>query len=280
MLVAILLLTTACGTRIQNQTTETVKIYGNCGTCKNTIEKAGNVKNEATIEWNVDSKMASLSYDKQKTSKTEILKRIALAGYDSDSFLAPDDVYAKLPACCQYDRAKKTTVAVSDTTSDIVTNDPPVEPQEPVIDPQSSQILAVFDTYFALKDALVSTDGAAASAKAKKLLLSINNVKMESLTTDEHVAWMKVVADLKSDTKKIADAQDIAVQRKEFSALSTNMYSVMKVSKLAQTTYYQFCPMANDGKGANWLSKENEIKNPYYGSQMLTCGSTVETLKK
>lgn len=280
MLVATTLLTTACGARIQNQTTETVKIYGNCGICKTTIEKAGNVKNEASIEWNVDSKMATLSYDKQKTTKNDILKRIALAGYDSDSFYAPDDVYAKLPACCQYDRAKKTTDAVSDTISDVVTNDPPLEPQEPVIDPQPSQILAVFDTYFALKDALVNTDGSAASAKAKKLLLSINNVKMESLTSEEHVAWMKVLANLKSDTKKIADSQDIAVQRKQFGTLSTNMYSVMKVSKLAQTTYYQFCPMANDGKGANWLSKENEIKNPYYGSQMLTCGSTVETLKK
>lgn len=37
--------------------------------------------------------------------------------------------------------------------------------------------------------------------------------------------------------------------------------------------------MANDGKSANWLSKENPIKNPYYDSQMLTCGKTVETIK-
>jgi hypothetical protein len=37
--------------------------------------------------------------------------------------------------------------------------------------------------------------------------------------------------------------------------------------------------MYNDGKGANWLSKESAIKNPYYGSQMLSCGKTVETIK-
>jgi hypothetical protein len=37
--------------------------------------------------------------------------------------------------------------------------------------------------------------------------------------------------------------------------------------------------MANYGKGANWLSKENAVKNPYYGSQMLTCGKVVETIK-
>jgi hypothetical protein len=57
------------------------------------------------------------------------------------------------------------------------------------------------------------------------------------------------------------------------------MYALMKVSKQETPTYYQFCPMANDGKGANWLSKENAVKNPYYGNQMLTCGKVVETIK-
>jgi len=37
--------------------------------------------------------------------------------------------------------------------------------------------------------------------------------------------------------------------------------------------------MYNDGKGANWLSTENGVKNPYYGSQMLNCGKTIETIK-
>jgi len=62
-------------------------------------------------------------------------------------------------------------------------------------------------------------------------------------------------------------------------SLSKNMYELIKVSKSETPVYYQHCPMANDGKGANWLSKENAIKNPYYGSQMLTCGSIVETIK-
>ena len=63
-------------------------------------------------------------------------------------------------------------------------------------------------------------------------------------------------------------------------SLSKNMYELIKVVKPAETVYYQFCPMANDGKGANWLSKESGVKNPYYGSQMLSCGKTVETIKQ
>jgi hypothetical protein len=61
--------------------------------------------------------------------------------------------------------------------------------------------------------------------------------------------------------------------------LSKHLSAVMKVSKSALPIYYQYCPMANKGKGANWLSMENKIKNPYYGTQMLTCGKVLETIQ-
>ena len=46
------------------------------------------------------------------------------------------------------------------------------------------------------------------------------------------------------------------------------------------TFYVQHCPMANDNNGADWLSKEKEIKNPYYGDKMLKCGMVSETITK
>ena len=92
MAITLLLSVTIAGAQIKNATTETVKIYGNCGMCKTTIETAGNLKKVAKVEWNKDTKMATLTYDATKTSQDEILKRIALAGYDNDKFLAPDAV--------------------------------------------------------------------------------------------------------------------------------------------------------------------------------------------
>ena len=61
----------------ENTKTESVKIYGNCGMCESTIEKAGNMKNQASVDWNKETKMATISFDSLKTSKEEILKRIA-----------------------------------------------------------------------------------------------------------------------------------------------------------------------------------------------------------
>jgi hypothetical protein len=90
---------------------------------------------------------------------------------------------------------------------------------------------------------------------------------------------MKVMGDLKEDAEHISGTKDVSHQRDHFMTLSKNMYTVLKKAKLDAPVYYQFCPMANKGKGANWLSFENKVRNPYYGNQMLTCGKVVETLQ-
>ena len=90
---------------------------------------------------------------------------------------------------------------------------------------------------------------------------------------------MKVMKELTANAEKIAASKDVAKQREIFALLSKNMYELVKVSKQETPVYYQHCPMYNNGKGANWLSKENIVKNPYYGSKMLSCGKTVETIE-
>lgn len=137
----------------------------------------------------------------------------------------------------------------------------------------------VLNAYIQLKDALVKSDGASLSSASNTLLTSIQEVNMNELNTETHTQWMKVVNDLKEDAEHINETKEITHQRDHFMSLSKNLYAVIKVSKSETPIYYQFCPMANKGKGANWLSLENKIKNPYYGNQMLTCGKVVETIQ-
>lgn len=274
--ITVLLSFTSCNAQIKNAKTETVKIYGNCGMCEKTIEKAGNLKDIVKIDWNVDTKMATITYDTKKTNQDEILKRIALSGYDSDKFLAPDDVYDNLHGCCQYERVAKVAVKTEVIAEEHSNHENLTETPEVKI---SSQIKVVFDNYFALKDELVKTDGNTASAKAATLLLTINRVEMQTLKTEEHNVWMRIVKNIKEDAEHISDTKDIKHQREHFVTLSKNIYDLIKVSKQETPIYYQFCPMANNGKGANWLSKENTVKNPYYGSMMLNCGEVMETIK-
>lgn len=264
--------------QLDNSKTETVKIYGNCGMCKSTIEKAGNDKKTASVEWNKESKLTTLTYDSVRTNRDEILRRIALVGYDSEYFLAPDEAYEKLPGCCHYDRAKESSskkdVPASDKPAQDIHDHSPMTAQQ-----DKNQLTVVYENYFSVKDALTKSDGNAASEKAKELLASFLAVKMETLKTEEYTVWMKVKDDLSTDAEHISETKEVSHQRDHFSTLSKNIYQLVKVSKNATPVYYQHCPMFNDGKGADWLSKESAIKNPYYGSQMLSCGKTIETIK-
>ena len=282
MVATFVLLSTTINAQIKNSKTETVKIYGNCGMCENKIEKAGTIKKVATVDWNQETQMATLTYDATKTNQDEILKRIALAGYDSDKFLAPDDVYNNLHGCCQYERVAKVPVKAETKTEETTENHnnhgnhtetPKAEVQE------VNQLKTVFDNYFIVKDAMISSDGNATSIASKELFIAINNVKMDKLEMDVHMVWMKVLNQIKEDAEHIADTKDIKHQRDHFTTLSKDIYALLKVAKYDVPVYFQYCPMYNDGKGANWLSKENAVKNPYYGSMMLSCGKVTETIK-
>ena len=282
MAVVGLLSTTQVQAQIKNAKTETIKVYGNCGMCETSIEKAGSKKKLYKTDWNVDTKMATIIYDSKETTADAVLKSIALSGYDNASFLAPDEAYNKLHGCCKYDRECKTAVASNNTTTGNAMQNHGGHGQEnnSMNMQEASQLKAVLDNYFALKDALVKTDGNTASANGAALLTALDAVEMGKLKVDEHTIWMKVEKVLKTDAQHIKENKDTEHQREHFISLSKNMYELIKAAKPAETVYYQFCPMANDGKGANWLSKESAIKNPYYGSQMLSCGKTVETVKQ
>ncbi|MEO6037508.1 MAG: heavy-metal-associated domain-containing protein, partial [Saprospiraceae bacterium] len=89
-----------CTAQIPNAKTETVKIYGNCGMCEKTIEKAANKKGEAKADWDQDTKMAQITFDSTVTTADAVLQRIAAAGYDSDKFAADNKAYDNLAGCC------------------------------------------------------------------------------------------------------------------------------------------------------------------------------------
>lgn len=138
---------------------------------------------------------------------------------------------------------------------------------------------AVLDSYLKVKNALIESDAKTSAKAAKSLAEAISKVDVSQLTVEQKEVWGRVSPNLEKSSKAISDSKEIEAQRESFLLLSKNMYNLIKVYKDDSPTYYQFCPMANDGKGANWLSKEKEVLNPYYGASMLKCGKVVETLE-
>lgn len=245
--------------QLPNAKTATVSIAGNCGICKETIEKSGSAKGDATVTWDADTQRASITYDSAATTLDAVLKQVAYAGYDNERYLAPAEAYASLDACCQYERGPQATVvAETKPTKEPVTHN----------ESHAKPIDAVLDAYFALKDALVVGKADEVPALATALSKQLNG-----LSTPE-------AKQATAFAGSVAKAKSIEDQRAKFVSLSESIYALSKANAPSTVVYYQHCPMYNKGKGANWLSPEKAIRNPYYGDQMLTCGKVVETLGK
>jgi mercuric ion binding protein len=86
--------------------TESFKVNGECGMCKTRIENGLKMDGISKAEWDQKTKMATVTYDPSKVTVDAMKKKVADLGHDTDKYKAKDEVYAKLPGCCHYDRAK------------------------------------------------------------------------------------------------------------------------------------------------------------------------------
>ena len=117
--VASFLLSTSVFSQTASLKKEEIKVWGNCGMCKSTIEKAAKSAGASEAEWDEDSKMLTVSYDASKTGGKAIQKAVVATGYDTQDFTATDESYNKLHGCCKYDRKP---LAVQKVTVDMSSN--------------------------------------------------------------------------------------------------------------------------------------------------------------
>lgn len=272
----LLLLFSSCSAQLKNTRTASVRVNGECGMCESKIEKAALVKSEAQADWDPDTKIARITYDSTRTTLDAVLKRIADAGYDSEKCLAPDQAYAALPGCCQYERMDKHAALDQGTVPGevAVTEAPAVQT---TTNPKSDQFNDLFTSYFTLKNALVASDAKAAAASAAKFSAAVKAVQMERMNPEMHGVWMQVMEPLANLSAGIASKTDLDAQRKAFAELAAPMLSLVKVAPRPEPIYLDHCPMYEGG--ADWLSQEKPIKNPFYGSMMMSCGSVKETIQ-
>lgn len=145
--------------------------------------------------------------------------------------------------------------------------------QEPAVEKQSKDMAAasfddesthaLFEEYQKLRVALVETAPDRAKVAAEEMKAAVG----ESFTE------ISTLAD------EISKAGDVEKQREQFSQLTEKVEPIFKGSIEGGEIYKQFCPMAFEGKGGYWISDASEIRNPYYGDKMLTCGKVTETIQ-
>ena len=297
-------LLSSCAAQMKNTRTVSLRIDGDCGMCEKRIEDAANVKGEVQVNWDPDTKQATIAFDSTRTNLDAILKRISLAGYDTPNYLAPDAAYAQLPSCCQYDRTMKhaavtpkegatpsagTNAAAMDehamhhdaeTAHEHHDHDEMQQQGEHSEQPTpttNDPVAVVLADYFALKDALVASNAKLAMKNAETLNGAMHSVDAEKLPKELQATWTEVMQAVMPNLHPLADSGDLDQQRQLFAKLTAPMAKLVEAAPQSMPIYLDHCPMFNGG--ADWLSTDQAIKNPFYGDMMLGCGSVTKTIQ-
>ncbi len=130
----------------------------------------------------------------------------------------------------------------------------------------------IVNAYLQIKNGLVATDKSATAKGATALLKAFKEFDMSKLSGNTHKEYMEILENAKEQAEHI-EKSPIDHQREHFEVLSTDITDMIALLGTEKTLYQDHCPMANDGKGADWLSETKDIKNPYFGSKMMKCGS-------
>lgn len=132
--------------------------------------------------------------------------------------------------------------------------------------------------YFALKNALVESDSTAGVKYAEQLKEQANAVRTARVDPDNEGLWMGISQILDRETDNLINTSDIEEQRLHFEPISEAMIQVVEsFHPVGYTIYHQSCPMVRGGS-ADWLSREEQIANPYHGDRMLRCGETIKQI--
>lgn len=141
------------------------------------------------------------------------------------------------------------------------------------------QLRDIYNNYINLKDALINEDIKGSSQNASKLLSNLSKVDMKLLNEEAHNHWMTIETEIKSSATSIASSKNIKTQRNHFKHLSSHFINAIQLFGINEKVYVEFCPMADNNKGAYWLSQEEKIRNPYFGDAMLKCGEIKQTIE-
>lgn len=152
---------------------------------------------------------------------------------------------------------------------------------EDVPDAFTTQLADVLDDYFALSDAMAQDDYDTAATVAHQMHERLYDIEVDALDGHVREAWELLDRDLHEHLHTMLDAANLDAIRPPLEPL-TEFIALMVAHFIGDrggVIYRAHCPMVDDFRGADWLQRETDIANPYFGSQMFRCGEIVGEVK-
>ncbi len=145
----------------------------------------------------------------------------------------------------------------------------------------SNRFSEMLNSYYNLKDALVLSNVDQANTTAQNLANRADSLQLGGVNADSTIVELATnyVQSIAAESKGLVGEKDLEAKRRSFEMISGNMYDLLRTVRYdKETVYHQYCPMAFNDEGAFWLSSSSDIKNPYFGKKMLTCGEVKDSL--
>jgi len=166
----------------------------------------------------------------------------------------------------------------ADSSTSLMTEAIPKETATKVATVEKFSIQQIVNNYLSIKNALAKDNASGAAKASKTLNATLKTTKANAIEGNNKKTFMDIAETAKEHAEHIGDnGNNIEHQREHFALLSKDMNDLIKTFGSTAKLYQDFCPMYDNGKGAYWISEFKEIKNPYYGAGMLTCGSVKKT---
>jgi len=143
---------------------------------------------------------------------------------------------------------------------------------------EKTKIEALLSEYLKLKDALVADDLQLSKKEITALRAKVEEINTIGLKGEAEKVWKMVNTQLINRTKELSEAKDLKEIRGGFDELSSEIIMLVSNLQVSSQLFVLHCPMADNNRGADWISLSSEVLNPYYGNAMLGCGEVTKTI--
>ena len=138
---------------------------------------------------------------------------------------------------------------------------------------KKDNLSSILSSYFEMSDNLTNDSASEAAKSSEKLRIALKDFQDPDLSNKESKEVDEIMKSSIEHAEHITEnAGDIHHQREHLVLLSLDIKDLIEIVGTDQKVYEAYCPMANNNKGAIWVTNKNKVENPYMGQSMPKCG--------
>lgn len=140
----------------------------------------------------------------------------------------------------------------------------------------------VLNAYFDLKNNFIAEKDSGIAQSSRALMKAADSLKLNELKADSSlILTARTYSEgISAELIGLLGEKDLLAKRRSFQMVSDQLYDLIRTVQYDQITlYHAYCGNAFDDQGAYWISKPQELQNPYLPHATTPCCEIKDTIK-